>query len=733
MSGVQQRLKLKQTPIDTWSLKEHLTLASAVLKNGDQNWVSVSRTMKQLGEGGRPSDWFKDKNCALQYNLLLEKADIPTRKRGEKADSSETPAQRIVNQLAQERIAELKIILEKERLEILKLEEQTQLLSSDDTSEEQLEEVMKEVEAEEAEEDAKEQQAVAWLQSREEKKMAIQAALKSGVHRARFGVKQAPGLSQSQSEQSGSEQDSAVESPIVDSVDSDSQQVDVESLASTQPAPTSFSGLSTPVTSQSPAESPTTTTSPLLTSLLQSPTRPTGSVTSPIKCAAISNLAQKLASPTLPFSSSPTTASLPPALLDIAVAQTSESTLSLNKTDDVDLKETLIDLDELLKKELEGVEKDVPEEVVKEPVVEAEPEKEEKKVVEKAEEPKIEPEEKSSEILEVVSNKEKEEKEEKEDEMFDSDKLLSRRVGRPRKTTETETKTKPIIEEDQKVSKKKEKDDVEKPKITKPGSPRSRQASPSPEVKTRSGSREPPTKRSNSGQEQIGKKIEQPITKKVEPSQTKKLEQTPVKKPAPAPVPVEPPVESAPASPEVTAEEIERQVWKKSILAVLGRIMQHKHAHLFNSPVSEAVAPEYRDLVYRPMDLGSIKKNIESGHIDSTEGMLRDINLVFLNAIMYNSSETEIYALTISMQSDANRMVEEFQTGKLESPLALPTRQRGRSVSGTGLESPVSSRSRTVSSSGLVPNEETRKRARTSSVAEDGLLKKRRLRNIEEN
>ena len=48
------------------------------------------------------------------------------------------------------------------------------MLSSDDTSEEQLEEVMKEVEAEEAEEDAKEQQAVAWLQSREEKKMAIQ-------------------------------------------------------------------------------------------------------------------------------------------------------------------------------------------------------------------------------------------------------------------------------------------------------------------------------------------------------------------------------------------------------------------------------------------------------------------------------------------------------------------------------------------------------------------------------
>ena len=116
-----------------------------------------------------------------------------------------------------------------------------------------------------------------------------------------------------------------------------------------------------------------------------------GSATSPIKNAAISNLAQKLASPTLPFSTSSSTSStsssLPPALLDIAAAQTSESALSLNKTDDVDLKETLIDLDELLKKELEGVVKDAPEEDVKEPVVEPEPQKEEEKVVVRTSDP----------------------------------------------------------------------------------------------------------------------------------------------------------------------------------------------------------------------------------------------------------------------------------------------------------------------------------------------------------
>merc|ERR1711992_46652 len=79
----------------------------------------------------------------------------------------------------------------------------------------------------------------------------------------------------------------------------------------------------------------------------------------------------------------------------------------------------------------------------------------------------------------------------------------------------------------------------------------------------------------------------------------------------------EPSIESAPASPEVTQEEMEKQVWKKSMLGLMARVMQHKHAQLFNNPVSEVVATEYRDLVYRPMDLGSIKKNIESGHIDS--------------------------------------------------------------------------------------------------------------------
>lgn len=68
------------------NVSERLTLASEVNKLGDQNWVSISRQMKtHLGSNNRPNDWFSQKNCALQYNKMLEEVEKETpnkRKRG---------------------------------------------------------------------------------------------------------------------------------------------------------------------------------------------------------------------------------------------------------------------------------------------------------------------------------------------------------------------------------------------------------------------------------------------------------------------------------------------------------------------------------------------------------------------------------------------------------------------------------------------------------------------------
>lgn len=132
LATVQERLQMKREPLDKWSIREQLCLASAVARSGDQNWMSVSRALKPFGEPNRPSDWFHQKNCAAQYGALLGNIETPKRKkRTSSADSGiETPAESILRKLTAARQAELKKLLAEEKAEYLKLQEDMVLLQS---------------------------------------------------------------------------------------------------------------------------------------------------------------------------------------------------------------------------------------------------------------------------------------------------------------------------------------------------------------------------------------------------------------------------------------------------------------------------------------------------------------------------------------------------------------------------------------------------------------------------
>ena len=69
--------------------------------------------------------------------------DIPRPKRGEKVEEAQSPAVIIVKKLSVERAEELQKILEEDKAEILRLEEETELLSSDDITEEQLQKILR--------------------------------------------------------------------------------------------------------------------------------------------------------------------------------------------------------------------------------------------------------------------------------------------------------------------------------------------------------------------------------------------------------------------------------------------------------------------------------------------------------------------------------------------------------------------------------------------------------------
>lgn len=61
---------------------------------------------------------------------------------------------------------------------------------------------------------------------------------------------------------------------------------------------------------------------------------------------------------------------------------------------------------------------------------------------------------------------------------------------------------------------------------------------------------------------------------------------------------------------------------------------------------------------FRPMDLSTIKKNIENGLIRSTAEFQRDIMLMFQNAVMYNSSDHDVYHMAVEMQRDVLEQIQ---------------------------------------------------------------------------
>ena len=75
-------------------------------------------------------------------------------------------------------------------------------------------------------------------------------------------------------------------------------------------------------------------------------------------------------------------------------------------------------------------------------------------------------------------------------------------------------------------------------------------------------------------------------------------------------------------------------------------------------PVRDDIAPGYSNVVFRPMDLTTIKKSIENGTIKSTKMFQRDIMLMFTNAIMYNSSNHDVHKISVEMYKEVLHDVE---------------------------------------------------------------------------
>lgn len=138
--------------------------------------------------------------------------------------------------------------------------------------------------------------------------------------------------------------------------------------------------------------------------------------------------------------------------------------------------------------------------------------------------------------------------------------------------------------------------------------------------------------------------------------------------------------DSLPNSP-ASSDDREYRAWKKSILIVYNRLSNHKFSSHFMKPITD----DQSAICYRPMDLQTIKKNIETGLIRTTIEFQRDVVLMCLNAILFYRKDSALRSMAEELLNDALNFVEStMDSWKKESDKSSSTTS---SIGGSGASS----------------------------------------------
>lgn len=133
-------------------------------------------------------------------------------------------------------------------------------------------------------------------------------------------------------------------------------------------------------------------------------------------------------------------------------------------------------------------------------------------------------------------------------------------------------------------------------------------------------------------------------------------------------------IDSLPNSP-ASSDDREYRSWKKSILLVYNCLAAHRCASMFSKPITEEQAPNYKTYILNPMDLHTLKRNIDSGIIRTTIEFKRYVMLMCYNSIFYNINDQLTCSRAKEMLNDALSSINDFsETWKKENEKpAIPT------------------------------------------------------------
>ncbi|XP_063964148.1 bromodomain-containing protein 8-like isoform X3 [Lytechinus pictus] len=619
------------TPMEQWSIREKLCLASSVMRSGDQNWVSVSRAIKPFMEPNRPSDWFSQKNCAIQYSAMLEAVDTPKRKRSGDKGEVETPVDLVVRRMTQERIEELRHQISDDRRKFKQLQEEIHNIQSG-----QLDDQLPKIWAEIQEKKRLEEEALENKRLAAEAKAAAVAAAKlkaslQSPNKKRPPIrppKATPSKPQTTTTPTEEEEPTVESGPIISVESSEAApSVDVKQGIpdddQSQPALLS-SLLTTQEEEEKKAKKDGSQASEAVTidefTHIFSDSSKTTPPKEPEKQKQLTTTKVK-DTPTLsklllpsPMSESGTTPDKEgaDAAADESIADEGEEILPEKKEKENEKKE---DVEKDVQKDIVEVAQEKPTE---EPSVKAAGDKTTTEILEES---KPDPEVRKAESGGGKLLRSHHEPLDMEPVSPGTQGKIEKKRGRGRPSNasrkSTRTKTKQDDDDEDTVM---SFDDLKD------------------ETRSDAADSEDHDRPSESDDASVAN------------LQTSLYSDS---------------LPNSPSSVPHSEEDHAYRLWRKAIMLVWRAAASHKYASVFLHPVTEDIAPGYCSIVHLPMDLITIKKKIENGTIRTTEAFHRNILIMFQNAIMYNSSDHDVHNMAVSMQNDVISFIEEFISTQL--------------------------------------------------------------------
>jgi hypothetical protein len=103
--------------------------------------------------------------------------------------------------------------------------------------------------------------------------------------------------------------------------------------------------------------------------------------------------------------------------------------------------------------------------------------------------------------------------------------------------------------------------------------------------------------------------------------------------------------------------------WEKAAKKIIKEIWKIREAWIFFEPVDSIKLniPDYHNIIKRPMDLGTIKNNLNAGNFENPEEFVRDLMLIFDNCILYNGEGSPVSVMCKNVRAECERLVADNQ------------------------------------------------------------------------